>query len=410
LGIEAINFRSHKYKNAGNMFSESEMTAAEREVYDSILQSIYDQMLAQIKLGRGDKLQKPVQELIDNGPYFIAGDALKEGLIDALIYEDQLGEELEKEFGFSKKSNQLTDFRSYDWSKPKENLIAVIYASGNIVMGKGIPGQKIAHQSTVELIRAARKDSKYKGIILRVDSGGGSAQASDIILREISLAQSENKKPVVVSMAGVAASGGYYISTNADRIIANPATLTGSIGVVGIVMNATEMFKKIKVNWSTVKKGERADLGALNRAWTEEEKNLFTRSIAYIYDDFVEKVAAGRKNLNVEEVHAIAQGRVWTGEQAKNNGLVDDLGGIDTAMQHMRELTGIKGEMKMADATSSPEGINLEISSGSLLKVLGMDALEVVAEDYIDIYEMWQDYQHENALMISPVTIETLSF
>jgi protease-4 len=410
LGIEAINFRSHKYKNAGNMFSESEMTAAEREVYDSILQSIYDQMLAQIKLGRGDKLQKPVQELIDNGPYFIAGDALKEGLIDALIYEDQLGEELEKEFGFSKKSNQLTDFRSYDWSKPKENLIAVIYASGNIVMGKGIPGQKIAHQSTVELIRAARKDSKYKGIILRVDSGGGSAQASDIILREISLAQSENKKPVVVSMAGVAASGGYYISTNADRIIANPATLTGSIGVVGIVMNATEMFKKIKVNWSTVKKGERADLGALNRAWTEEEKNLFTRSIAYIYDDFVEKVAAGRKNLNVEEVHAIAQGRVWTGEQAKNNGLVDDLGGIDTAMQHMRELTGIKGEMKMADATSSPEGINLEISSGSLLKVLGMDALEVVAEDYIDIYEMWQDYQHENTLMISPVTIETLSF
>ncbi|HNQ43846.1 MAG TPA: S49 family peptidase, partial [Candidatus Cloacimonadota bacterium] len=179
LGIEPMNFRSHRYKNAGNMFSEPEMTAAEREVYDSLLQSIYDQMIAQINVGRGDRMNKPVEAIIDAGPYFISAQALQAGLVDKLIYEDELSTTLKKDFQFSARTNELSDYRSYDWSKPKETLIATIYASGNIIMGEGTPGQKIAHETTVELIRAARKNHMYTGILLRVDSGGGSAQASD---------------------------------------------------------------------------------------------------------------------------------------------------------------------------------------------------------------------------------------
>ncbi|MFA5484308.1 MAG: signal peptide peptidase SppA [Candidatus Cloacimonadaceae bacterium] len=410
LGIEMLNFRSHKYKNAGNMFSESNMTADEREVYESILQNLYDQMVAQINLGRGSKLHQPVQTLVDEGPYYIAQDALDAGLIDGIIYQDELPSSLKEDFGFSGKNGSLADYRSYDWSKPKENLIAMIYASGNIVMGKGMPGQKIAHESTVNLIRAARKDKKYKGIILRVDSGGGSAQASDIILRELNLAQSENKKPVVVSMAGVAASGGYYISAKADRIIADPATLTGSIGVIGMVFNATEMFKKIKVNWDTVKMGEKADLGAMHRPWTQDEKDMFTSYIEHTYEDFVNKVDAGRKNLSNEQVHALAQGRVWTGEQAKNNGLIDDLGGLDVALNHMREVSGITGKIRMVDATSSNEGISVQLNSNSLMNVLGLEALEAVSEEYIKVFELWQDFAGENALMLSPINPEKQQF
>lgn len=410
IGIEAINFRSHKYKNAGNMFSESEMTAAEREVYESLLQNIYDQMIAQVNLGRGDKLQKPLQTLVDQGPYFIAQDAVDQGLVDKLLYQDQLNDQLKEDFAISHKVSSLTDYRDYSWSKPKENLVAVIYASGNIVMGKGIPGQKIAHQTTVDIIRNARKDKKYKGIILRVDSGGGSAQASDIILREISLAQTENKKPVVVSMAGAAASGGYYISANADRIVADPATITGSIGVIGIIPNATEMFKKVKVNWSTVKMGERADLGALSRPWTQAEKDLVSASIEHTYEDFVSKVADGRKNLSKEQVHEIAQGRVWTGEQAKNNGLVDDLGGLDIALNHMRELTGIKSAVRLVDATSSKEGINLELESRSFMNLLGFSALESFAGEYMHLYDLWQDFAGERTLMLSPIHLDNQAF
>ncbi|MDD4309785.1 MAG: signal peptide peptidase SppA, partial [Candidatus Cloacimonetes bacterium] len=410
LGIEALNFRSHKYKTAGNMFSESEMTAAEREVYDSILQSLYSQMVDRISRGRGQKLSQPVEKLIDGGPYFLAQDALKNGLVDALIYEDQLDNQLKEDYKFSKKVSSLADYRSYDWSKPKEHQIAVIYASGNIVMGKGTPGQKIAHETTVKLIRNARKNKNYKGIILRVDSGGGSAQASDIILRELELAQTENKKPIVVSMAGVAGSGGYYIACKADRIVANPSTITGSIGVVGLMFNATEMFKKIKVNYSTVKKGERADMGSLSRPWTEEEKELLTQTIEWTYEDFVKKVDDGRKTMTLDQVHKYAQGRIWTGEQALDIGLIDDLGGLDVAVRNMQEVSKIKGKLQLVDATTLDNGIRMDMSSSPLRSLLPVRALESISEEYINLYELWEDFAGEKALMLTTETPEQIQF
>lgn len=392
------------------MFSESEMTAAEREVYDSILQSIYDQMIAQIHEGRREKLMKPVQTIIDEGPYLIAQRAFDLGLVDEIIYEDELEQVLKEDFAFSNRNSGLAVYRNYDWSRPKENNIAMIYTSGNIVMGKGTPGQKIAHETTVDLIRNARNNPMYKGIILRVDSGGGSAQASDIILRELKLAQSENKLPVVVSMAGVAASGGYYISASADRIIANPTTLTGSIGVIGLAFNASEMFKKIKVNWSTVKKGDRSDMGSIFRSWSADEKKLIEDSIEHTYDDFISKVADGRKELSKDEVNAIAQGRIWTGEQAKSNGLVDDLGGLDVAVEHIRELAGIKGYIRLVDATARHDGIRLDIDSNSLMMLPAFEAIESISSEYIEIYEMWKDFEEDTALMLCPLALDPIEF
>ncbi len=405
VGVEPINLRSHKYKNAGNMFSESEMTEAEREVYESLLDSIYEQVLASIETGRGDRLIKPIAELVDEGPYVIAQEALDAGLVDKLIYQDELKGELKKDFSFSKERKEMANYHNYEWAKPKENLIAVIYASGNIVMGKGKAGQKIAHQTTVDLIRKARKDPKYKGIILRVDSGGGSAQASDIILRELELAKKENNMPIVVSMAGSAASGGYYIAANADKIVADGTTLTGSIGVIGLAFNASELFKKVKVNWSTVKKGEHADLGALHRPMRDSEKNILESMIEHTYDDFIGIVADGR-GMSKDEVHEIAQGRVWTGAQAKDIGLVDALGSMDEAVAQMREVAGIKGEIRLVDATSSGKGLDITISGGKLLNMAVPQSLQNISEEYIKLYEMWQDFEGENAFYLSPVIAE----
>ncbi len=410
LGVDVMNFRSHRYKTAGNMLSESEMTPAEREVYDSMLQSIYNQMIASIEEGRGSKLKSSVAETIDGGPYYLAADALNAGLVDGVIYEDELDDKLREEHKFTGKAGSLADYRDYSWAKPKESLIAVIYANGNIVMGKGTPGQNIAHKTTVDLIRAARRNKAYKGIILRVDSGGGSAQASDIILRELQKAQTENKLPVVVSMAGVAASGGYYISCGADRIIADPATLTGSIGVIGLSLNMQRLFDKVHINWSTVKKGANADYGSIYRPWSEEEKLRMTSMIETVYEDFVSKVDKGRPNLNLEDVHSLAQGRVWTGEQALANGLIDALGGMDTALEHMRELTGITGKIRLVDATTGDDAIALHMSGDPLDSLPGMDILSTLADDYIQAYEYWRDFQNENVLMLSPLNSPTLEF
>ncbi|MDZ4122465.1 MAG: S49 family peptidase, partial [Candidatus Cloacimonadaceae bacterium] len=192
---------------AGNMFSEKEMTPAERRVYEELLGDIFEQAKTKMSANRGSKFAKPISQLIDEGPYWISNEALAAGLVDELIYLDQLKNQLKEDFGYKKTAKKMDDYRNYTWSRQKENQIAVIYAQGNIVMGKGTPGQKIAHETTVEQIRKARKNKDYKGIILRIDSGGGSAQASDIIWRELELAKIENKKPIVVSMSGVAASG-----------------------------------------------------------------------------------------------------------------------------------------------------------------------------------------------------------
>ena len=211
-------------------------------------------------------------------------------------------------------------------------------------------------------------------------------------------------------MSGVAASGGYYISCGADRIIAEPSTLTGSIGVVGIVFTFPRLYDKIGINWSTVKKGEHADFGATYRDWTNEEKQILNNNIEFVYDRFIDRVDEGRTNLTRDQIHNVAQGRVWTGAQAKENGLIDDLGGLDKAVEHMRELTGTKGKLVLEDATTSKEGFTLKLNFNfETAKVQNISSDQINSE-YKALYEFWRDYQNESVLMLCPVSLKDIEF
>jgi len=409
LGIEVLNFRSHEYKTAGNMFSESDMTAEERIEYSKIAESYYNLMCRLIESGRNDKLKKNVHALIDDGPYYIAEDALKFGLIDELIYQSQLEDKLKSDFGRKAIVNNLHEYLRYAWSKQKTQSVAVIYANGNIFMGKDGTSKNIGHLTLIDMIRKARNKKKYKGIILRIDSGGGSAQASDAINHEIELARIENKKPVVVSMSGVAASGGYYIASNADCIIANESTLTGSIGVIGITFNAEEMFKKIYMNWATVKKGKHADFGSWTRKWNDDEKVKLHDLIEHSYRTFVDKVSKGR-NKKYSEIDSVAMGKIWTGKQAMELGLVDEIGGIKQAVNKLKTIAHIDGLVECVNINKSYKNRNIVFSTDSVYQTLLPKFPFNLFEEYVDLYERWTKFEQEKVLYILPHDLESYRF
>ncbi|MFC1887386.1 signal peptide peptidase SppA [Candidatus Cloacimonadota bacterium] len=404
LGIGVENFRSHHYKTAGNMFSETEMTEAEKETYEYLLQDLYNESVKMIEQGRGEKLTKSVEELIDNGPYFVAKDALDNGLLDGLIHEDELKDKLENLVNDAQVINKMSENKiRYDWSDEKKDKIAVIYCIGNITMGKSKLGKTMGSITTSKAIKRARENKEIKGIILRVDSGGGSALASDIINREVELCNSgDNKKPVVISMAGAAASGGYFISAMSDMIIAQPTTITGSIGVVGIFFNFEELYDKVHINWSTIKRGKYSDIGRTSRSMTNEEKSKVSGSIASSYDQFITYVARGR-NMDKEEVHEIAQGRVWTGNQALERGLIDKLGGMKLAMEEISKLAELENEIELVEFTGGRTG-NLEFGIG--MNSLINDNIPSELKSLYDSYSEWKLYGNEKILKVMPYNFE----
>mgnify|MGYP006273657773 CR=1 FL=1 len=339
VGVEVANIRSGEYKNVGNIFSETGMPASEREALEALLEEQYDVLLQLVEAGRGDRLASPAEQTVAEGPYLIPEDALDAGLVDALIYEDELEDRLEGlQDGARIAEVSARDQIRYEWSRRPAPRVAVIYATGNIVTGEGQPGVTIGSETMAKAIREARENGSIDGIILRVESGGGSGLASGIIAREVALTTGgEDPKPVVVSMAGSAASGGYYISAPADRIVAQPVTVTGSIGVVALLPNIEGLSEKYEVNWDTVKTTDTADLGALYRRLTPEERRIIQDSIDARYGDFVSVVAEHRP-LERDEVEAVAGGRVWSGRAALENGLVDELGGLEEAVEAMKEL------------------------------------------------------------------------
>ena len=365
LYIDFYNFRSHPYKTAGNMFSEEEMTAAEREVMERLYGDIYAEMVEMIRAGRGHKLAGEVEDIIDNGPYFIPQEALNHGLVDELVEWHELDAKLKEEFGTNKITKQFCNKHDYDWFKSGLDKVAVIYASGNIMSGQGQAGKTIGSETTARAIRRARQDPEVKGIILRVDSGGGSALASHIIAEEIRLCTfGDNKKPVIALMSGVAASGGYYISTWADEIIAEPTTITGSIGVIGMVPNLARLSNKVGINWSEVKFGKNSTSLSLTREWTEDEKEMFKSFIKASYDRFVNTVADSR-GKSYEDINKIAMGQVWTGNQALKNGLIDKIGGFETAIASMKDKISSGNEVELTTYSGSDKQ-RLEISVSSL--------------------------------------------
>jgi protease-4 len=270
--------------------------------------------------------------------------ALQLKMVDQLAYLDEVHADIKRMMGMSEKQKiKFVSLKKYNRSSPEQQKygsgkVAVIYAVGEIGGGDG-DDESIGSDQLAEVIRKARTDSSIKAIVLRVNSPGGSALASDVIWREMTLAK--KTKPVVVSMGDVAASGGYYIACAADTIVAQPNTITGSIGVFGLLFNTQKMFSnKLGITFDTVKTGKYADIGSITHPMSPAEKEIIQQQVEHIYDVFLSHVSEGRK-MDKASIDSIGQGRVWSGTDAKALGLVDVLGGINTATDiaaHMAKL------------------------------------------------------------------------
>ena len=334
LEIQPQIFYAGKFKSATEPLRETQMTDANRLQTSVWLGDLYNRFLYAAAKTRNLDTAK-IRSLAVTGAIQTANDALVNGLVDGLKYDDEVKKEIADKL--HQKENEKINFVSFaDYAESADfrqttgdGRIAIIYADGDIVSGHG-DNEEIGSDAFRSLIRKVREDKSIKGVLFRVNSPGGSSLASDVIWREISLTRKE--KPVVVSMGDVAASGGYYISCNADSIFANENTITGSIGVFSIVPNFQSFFKnKLGITFDGVKTAPFAGMGSSDRPLNESEKKFFQAGTDSIYHTFKSRVADGRKK-NIEYVDSIAQGRVWTGNFAKEVGLVDRIGTMQDAL------------------------------------------------------------------------------
>jgi len=343
IGVEIQLIRHGKYKSAGESLITDKMSDENREQIKSFSGSIYHTYLKQI----ADSRKKSFEEVLNISMQLkirTSKDAVDLGMIDGLKYKDEVEDELREltgvDAGKDLKYVSLDDYNavSKDKNSTSKNKIAIIYAVGEIVSGEG-DNEQMGSEEMVKAISKARKDSSIKAVVLRINSPGGSALASDVIWREVIL--TKKVKPVIVSMGAVAASGGYYIAAPADKIVAEPTTITGSIGVFGALPNAQKLLNdKLGIRIEKVNMGEFADIGSPDRPLTSAEYGIIQSMIDRIYDDFITKVSTGR-SLSKSQVDSIAQGRVWSGQEALAIGLVDTLGGIKTALAIAAQAAGL---------------------------------------------------------------------
>lgn len=347
-GVEPQVRRIGKYKSAGDQLLREDMSEPQREQLSALLEDLYEGFVGAVSKSRSIPEEKVVEML--NTPYF-GMEAMKEGeFVNDLLYKDEVVDMLKDRLGIDKKKK----LNNVVFSKYKRvprgtfglnggKLIAVVRASGAITSdapgGLGGSSDSIVAKTVIRQVRKASKMDKVEAILLRIDSPGGDALASDLMWREIKKAAGE--KPVIASMGDVAASGGYYMAMAADKIVAEPLTITGSIGVVLGKINFKELYKRIGVGKETIAKGRYADLFADNRSFTEEEEEYFTGLAEHAYADFRNKAAKSR-NIEVEKMQEVAQGRVWSGKRAVDIGLVDALGGLSRAVAIAKEAAGLK--------------------------------------------------------------------
>jgi protease-4 len=349
LDVEAQLIRpsNNRYKSAMEPFIQDKMSDANREQTSAFIQSMWDHVIAKISESRGipaSELNRIATELEATKE----GDAAVENkLLDGLFYKDEFLAEMRKQLGLDEDkkipSIKLTRYmEALPVSKEHllaKNKIAVVYALGSIGMGEG-DDYTIGADRISKALRDARLDTNIRAIVLRVNSPGGDALASDIILRELMMAKL--KKPVIASYGDVAASGGYWISCMADKIVAHENTITGSIGVFGFIPNMEGLLNdKLGITFDQVETNENAEFMAINRPMTEKEKEVLQYNVDEIYATFLAYVAEGR-NIPITRVDSIAQGRVWSGSDAKEIGLVDEFGGLDVAIKMAADMAGIE--------------------------------------------------------------------
>jgi protease-4 len=344
LGVEVQLVRHGKFKAAAEQFISNKMSPENREQLQTYVNAVWSTWASQIASAREIPVEK-INLLADDLSLSTAQDALEAGLVDELLYKDQLIEKLITLFGVEdEKDLKMITTTNYEKATHKvdfkeKNKVAIIYANGDIIMGKA--DNNIASDSFMEHISKVRKDSTIKAVVFRVNSPGGSAQSSDIIERELALLM-ENK-PVVVSMGDYAASGGYWISAKANKIFTNNTTLTGSIGVFSMVPNFQKaMNKHLSVNAESVNSNKYSDLMSGYRPLESAESEFLRSAIEKIYTDFINLVAQGR-NMTPEKVDEIAQGRVWAGKDALGIGLADQQGGLYDALLSAASMANLEG-------------------------------------------------------------------
>ena len=376
------------YKTAVNTYLEKTFTPAHREMSESLNRSQYDQLVRAIADSR-KKPEAEVRALIDQGP-FQPEDALRVGLIDEVAYEDELDDLVDqlRDAHYV----EAEDYAQVSWEatgvRPRSK-IAIIHAAGVINSGSSgfdpVNGAVIGSDSLVEYIREARADRSIRAIVLRVDSPGGSSTASDVIWRELSISR-ENNRPVIVSMSDLAASGGYYIALGGDAIVAQPGTLTGSIGVYTGKFVTTGSLDKLGANIESTSDGKHAEIYSPDRRFTPEERSKVQESMQLVYDQFIERTAAAR-HMPPEKVDEVAQGRVWTGEQARQIGLVDEIVGLYKAVDLAKQRAQIAADEEvqfvvypkrrsfyevLAEELPSPVGrLRTAHAADALLQILG---------------------------------------
>lgn len=342
LDIEPRVFKHGDFKSAGEPFSEKAMSDSNRVQMTALLNSIYSQYITGLA-GTTGKTEEELRSIANEMKLRTPEDAVSLGFVDRLIHHDEMleilarltGEEDVEDIEKISLNKYARSFSVPNAPADDKGRIAVVYAVGNIIMGQG-DDQTIGSDRISEALRKARLDDKVDAVVLRVNSGGGSALASDIILREMELIK-ESGKPVVVSMGDVAASGGYYIACKADAIFAEPNTITGSIGVIGFMPGMQKFFEnKMGITFDRVKTGPYADLANPNRPMSEEDYQIVQGSLDRIYQDFIGHVSKGR-GMTIEQVDMLGRGRVWTGVQALENGLVDEMGGLEDAIAYAAE-------------------------------------------------------------------------
>lgn len=347
LDVQMRIFYAGKFKSATEPFRLEKMSDENRMQVREYIGALYDDMVADISASR-KMSEEDLRRAADNYDGRGAKTALSSGLVDRIAYEDEALELLKSKVGLGDKEKlnrigleDYFDARVKKFDLSSKDKIAVVYAEGTIMDGeKGDPGD-VLDGKYVKMLRKIRQDNTVKAIVLRINSPGGSVLASENILREINLCK-EAGKPIVVSMGDVAASGGYYIACQADSIFAEPNTITGSIGVFGVVPILQKTMKEnLGITMDTVRTGRYSAFGTPFFDFSPEESQMIQSRVEWIYQDFLAKVAKGR-NMTIEQVDAIAQGRVWAGEKALEIGLVDAMGGLDRALASAAKLAGLE--------------------------------------------------------------------
>jgi len=364
--------RVSPYKTAIDQLLNKKMSDEMRENYSELLDDFFNVMVEDISIAKQWDNEKTL-DVINNGPYFTTIQAIKKDLISGTMFPDEFENYTKKIDDVETYFTNWDDYKSsddyvYNWGPNKNPQIAVIYAIGGIISGESNPGPSgstlMGDETIIKAIKEARENKKIDAIVLRVDSGGGSALASDMMWKEIyntTVSDSSNIKPFIVSMSDVAASGGYYISCQADKILADKTSITGSIGVIWGRINFSELLKRVGINSENIKRGDNADFTSSLHLLTSEERSSIQESIMDIYDIFKERVIAGRESINSkDELDDIALGRVWSGLKAKELGLVDLNGGLHDAI-NLAKTHALIQEGSDVDIVEYPEVKNFNL-------------------------------------------------